>query len=289
MTEITKESVQALLDKWSPAAQAQEETVLTVPVHVLLGEALDLATVVEHYWHPQSAPSGAQLPGLSSVAGPGRIGAETADEIRELHAAVAAQHSRYLILVEGTSQAPLDRADFVLSEVRAALSFAFESDPSSTAQAQLDRLRDAFADSSSHDSLALALEAYAELGDTHVTALSDLGFDLKLLTEARSLAATLRARSAERLTSSTSTAQREALALRNRLATLLIDRMRLARSAARYVFRHHPDVARKATSAYERKRRARQRSSAEVDAEETLVPAASGVTGVTTKPGAVVG
>ena len=65
--------------------------------------------------------------------------------------------------------------------------------------------------------------------------------------------------------------------------------MRLARSAARYVFRHHPDVARKATSAYERKRRARQRSSAEVDAEETLVPAASGVTGATTKPGAAVG
>ncbi len=278
MAEVTKESVQALLGKWAPVSQERQETVLTMPIHVLLGEALDLATVVEHYWQPQKA-QGLEVPGFVSVAGPGRVTKETASEIRELHAAVSAAHSRYLILVEASNQAPLERADFVLSEIRAALTFAFEADESTTAQAQLERLRDAFPDSGSQDLAALALEAYAELGDAHVKELEVLGFDLSLLTEARTLGATLRARSAERLTNSAQSTQREALALRNRLASLLIDRMRLARSAARYAFRHHPDIARKATSAYERKRRARHRSGAETAADDTLLSAESSAKG----------
>ncbi len=274
MSEITKEAVQALIEKWAPAAQHEEETVLSVPVHVLLGEALDLATVIEHYWQPQST-QGVEIPGLVTAAGPGRISEQTALEIRELHAAVAAQHSRYLILVEGTNQAPLARAEFVLGELRAALTYAIEGEEGGTGSAQLERLREAFADALSHDALALSLEAYAELGDAHVKELGELGFDLAMLTEARTLAATLRARSAERLTNANSNTQREALGLRNRLATLLIDRMRLARSAARYVFRHHPDIARKATSAYERKRRARHRGALEASADQTQAPAAS--------------
>ncbi len=158
-------------------------------------------------------------------------------------------------------------------------------------RAQLDRLREAFADSSAQDLVALALEGYAELGDRHVKELAALGFDSALLTEARTLAAALRARRAERLTTSAQSSQREALSLRSRLASLLIERMRAARSAARYVFRHHPEIARKATSGYERKRRARQRSAAEASAvesrvAESLAPAASGVCGLPAKTGA---
>ncbi len=88
--------------------------------------------MVEHYWQPQSTQGGL-LPGLSSVAGVGRITPHASRELRELHAAVAAAHSRYLILVEASNAAPLERADFVLSEVRAALSYAFEGEENVTA------------------------------------------------------------------------------------------------------------------------------------------------------------
>ncbi len=38
-------------------------------------------------------------------------------EIGELQLAVTAAHSDYLVLVQGTATAPLDRAEFVLSEL----------------------------------------------------------------------------------------------------------------------------------------------------------------------------
>ena len=43
--------------------------------------------------------------------------------------------------------------------------------------------------------------------------------------------------------------------LRNRLVTLLDQRVSRVRRAAWYVFRDHPEVVRQVTSAYERKRR----------------------------------
>jgi hypothetical protein len=50
-----------------------------------------------------------------------------------------------------------------------------------------------------------------------------------------------------------------ALLVRNRLLHLLVDRMTLVRRSAAHVFRHHPEILRKATSAYERRRRAAAR------------------------------
>jgi hypothetical protein len=43
------------------------------------------------------------------------------------------------------------------------------------------------------------------------------------------------------------------------LATLFCERMNLARSAARFVFRNDPELIRKVTSNYERQRRAKAR------------------------------
>jgi hypothetical protein len=48
--------------------------------------------------------------------------------------------------------------------------------------------------------------------------------------------------------------QRAALDTRNRLATLLYERIQLVRTAARFVYRKQPDVVRTVTSAYRRKR-----------------------------------
>ncbi|WP_437939441.1 hypothetical protein [Sorangium sp. So ce341] len=53
----------------------------------------------------------------------------------------------------------------------------------------------------------------------------------------------------------------EALLLRNKLAALLVERMGLVRSAARFVFRSQPEIVREVTSAYERRKRAAARRS----------------------------
>ncbi len=52
---------------------------------------------------------------------------------------------------------------------------------------------------------------------------------------------------------------RRALDVRNRVATLLVDRMGLVRSAVRFVFRNQPEIARESGSAFERRRRAAAR------------------------------
>lgn len=83
------------------------------------------------------------------------------------------------------------------------------------------------------------------------------GFDARLVKEATALAGALRARPAS--PAALAPAARAALDLRNRVVSLLWDRMSLVRSAARFVFRTSPEIAREATSAYERRRRAANR------------------------------
>ncbi|MBN1611068.1 MAG: hypothetical protein JW940_30835 [Polyangiaceae bacterium] len=68
-----------------------------------------------------------------------------------------------------------------------------------------------------------------------------------------------RERSAERITPLNPTDEQRALELRRRLASMLMERMNTVRSAAQFVFRHHPSIVREVTSAYERRRRAAQR------------------------------
>jgi hypothetical protein len=201
--------------------------------------------------------------------GPG-VTLETANEIRELQLAITAAHSEYLVLVQAAADTPLDRADFVLGEIRSALTFLFDDGKHDDADEQLLRLQQAFADSSSQDAMALALEGYAELGRLHQEALSKIeGFDINYLEEARAVAAQLREQSAAALTRTNPVAQRQALGLRNRLLTLLIERVRRGRRSAQYVFRGHPEIARKFSSAYERRQRtARRRNSKEAESSE---------------------
>jgi hypothetical protein len=91
--------------------------------------------------------------------------------MRELQIAVAAAHSDYLVAIQASNDAPLDRAG------RAAR-----------------RLAAAFPDSPARDATALALEAYAEFGERHQALIEELGFDTALPSEARTLAAGLRER-----------------------------------------------------------------------------------------------
>ena len=73
-----------------------------------------------------------------------------------------------------------------------------------------------------------------------------------MVDEAEALAKQLR----ERPTTPTSPeSTRRTLDMRNRVATLLLDRMGQVRAAARFVFRNHAEIARESSSAFERRRR----------------------------------
>jgi hypothetical protein len=52
---------------------------------------------------------------------------------------------------------------------------------------------------------------------------------------------------------------RKALELRNKVTSVLLERMNLVRAAAKFVFRGNPEIVREATSAYGRRRRAAAR------------------------------
>jgi len=126
--------------------------------------------------------------------------------------------------------------------------------------------------------MALAIEGYAALAGKYRDSLAKIqGFDVALLDEARPLAAALREQSAAALTRTNADTQRESLALRNRLLTLLTERVKRARRAASYVFRNHPDIVRKFTSAFERRQRsARRRAKAVSEASEETESVAIG-------------
>ena len=65
-----EEQANAALIKWSPLANAADESRLTIPLHVALGEALDVATMLTHYWEPRTDTKGNTLPeGLSKLQG----------------------------------------------------------------------------------------------------------------------------------------------------------------------------------------------------------------------------
>jgi len=267
----------AALAKWAPLAATAEEARSNIPIHVALGEAIDVAAMLTHYWEPKTDTKGNTTPGFSGVAATGSVTPELATEIRELQLAVAAAHSEYLVLVQGPTAAPLDRADFIVGEIRSTLDFLFDDGKQDDADVQLEHLRAAFADSASQDAMALALEGYAALAAKYRDGLAKLqGFDITLLDEARTLAAELRQQSAAALTRTNADTQRESLALRNRLLTLLVERVKRVRRAAGYVFRNQPEIVRKFTSAFERRQRSARRRAKSGDASGDTTLGASG-------------
>jgi hypothetical protein len=274
MAQNIQDDTNAALAKWTPLAATADEAHPGVPVHVVLGEAIDVASMLTHYWDPKTDSKGNKIPGFAGVASTQSVSPELANEIRELQLAVAAAHSDYLVLVQNSAAAPLDQAEFVLGEIRSTLEFVFDDGKQDDSDAQLENLRTTFADAASQDALALALEGYAELASRNKDALAKLdGFDVALIDEARTLASTLRQQSATALTHVTADEQRQALSLRNRLLTLLIDRVKRVRRAAQYVFRNFPDIVRKFTSTYERKQRAARRRAADDAAQGGQPPA----------------
>lgn len=251
-----------LLDKWLPMALSVEQvrTSFTPPARVLLGEAVDLAKFVCDYWDPVKDAAGKVLrPGLSTAGV--KVSANVGVEILELQEALQTAHTDYLLTVASKKPDVRARAEFVLGEIVAALEWWLDDGVEDDRDRQLAALKGEYSDgSASTDTIAAELADYAALARQEAEGLAGLGgFDIGLIDEAESLSKRLREMPT---TPAAPEKVRRALDVRNRVATLLIDRMYLVRTAARFVFRNQPEIARQATSLYLRKGRAAARRAA---------------------------
>jgi hypothetical protein len=256
----------SLLERWTPEALKlpSDDLKISTPLHVLRAEAVDVAKFHEKYYATVKAAGGQpDRPGLDSVNDPRRgLHKKTAEDLLSLRDAVEQANTQYFMAATPSIAAPMERARFLLAELSSVLEFLFDDGVEDERDAQLDAVEASHADApNSMDAHAAALDDYASLADSYRKEVDGLGgFELKLIDEARAVAAQLRDRPATPVNKTEEAAK--ALALRNRLATLLSIRMGFLRGAARFVFRHHPEIVREATSAYERRRRAASRRKA---------------------------
>jgi hypothetical protein len=260
------------LEKWLPTASALAlvRSSFNPPVRVILGEAVDIARFTQAYWDPvKDAAGGILRPGLSQAGA--KLTPTVGVEILELQEALQTAQTDYLLTVAPTQQDVRARAEFVLAEITSALEWWLDDGVDDDRDRQLASLKAEYADgSTSTDTIAAELADYAALARQEAAGLSGLGgFDLALIDEAEGLAKQLRARPT---TAAPPENTRRALDVRNRIATLLVERMYIVRSAARFVFRNHPEIARESTSMYLRKRRAAARRAASVDAKAGATP-----------------
>ncbi len=256
-------NIVAHLARWTPEAQKlpTSELRISVPFHVLKGEAIDVAKFFDKYFASVEAKNGQPArPGLDTVVNPKKgLTAKTGDDIRSLREAVHEANTAYTEAATPKGAAPMERARFVVDEITAVLEWHFDDGVEDERDAQLAHVRQAHESTpDSADALAAEAEDFAALASIYRKEIDGLGgFDAALIDEAKALAEQLRDRPASPVPLSAEA--EKALALRNRLATLLSDRMSLVRSAARFVFRGSPDIIREATSAFERRRRAATR------------------------------
>ena len=251
-------------ETWASAALAVESDaapVTNVPLHVLFGEAVDVARFFAKYWEPVMDGAKVVRRGLSSAAGPkSRIQAATGDEILSLQRGAQDAQTRYRLTVHPASQGdPRERGQFLLDELTATLEWHFDDGVEDDNDRKLASLDAAHADDpDTLDALASALDDYAALAEPHRAALDGLGgFEASYVDEAREVAKALREQPST--PAPMSDEAKAAVAMRNKMMTLLWARMSAVRAAARFVFRDRPEIVREATSAYERRRRAASR------------------------------
>ena len=264
---------------WMPQvlALSGEELTINLPLHVVFGEAVDVARFFDHYWKSEKDKDGNVLrPGLDTVVDKKRgLTAKTGAEILSLQQAGQEAHTAYLLCVDTTARAnPVERARYVLDEIIATLTWLFDDGVEDEKDARLASIQAAHVeDPESTDALAGELDDYATLASHHRDEMAGVGgFDPKLIDEARTLAGELRARPT--IAAPLSAKARAALALRNKVLNLLLSRVTLVRAAARFVFRGTPEVVREVTSTYERKRRAASRRVAAKKGSPPAAPAA---------------
>jgi len=254
------------LDRWREPAMALESADInfTVPWHVLMGEAVDVARFHADYWAAvrdadgKVTRRGLELAVCQRTEQPG-LGPANGTEILSLQEAAQQAQTAYLTL--GHPDKPsVERAGLLLKELAAGLEWLFDDGVDDEWDERLAKLDEKHAeDPASNDALASALDDYAGLAKLVEADLEELPeFNVAWIAEAVELAKSLRERPTGGRTLTPE--QQTAIDLRNRVCLLLTRRMNVVRAAARYVFRHDPEILRRATSAYERRRRALARA-----------------------------
>lgn len=265
------------LDAWRQEALASKNDALEtkVPLHVLFGEAVDVARFFTKYWKTQKEDGAVVRRGLDTATKKDKkLTKKTGDDILSLQRAAQEASSLYLLAVDSNSEPnPSERGHFVLGEIASALEWLFDDGVDDEKDKMLRAVDEAHEDyPETMDALASALDDYAHLAEPYRNELDGLGgFDAALIDEARIIAGKLRNRPSS--PSPTTKQAREALGLRNKVVNLLNARMTLVRSAARFVFRDQPAIVREVTSAYERRKRAAaRRAAAKENASEKKTP-----------------
>ncbi len=277
-TVMNAQMIDSLIERWAQQTVELSDEGPHLPVNVILGEAIDVAEVIETHFHEYTV-KGKVVPGLASFAQAAGLTEHTAAELRELQIAANTVDSRYGNLIQADEGTTVEDAEAIIRELRFALSFVLEDGQNPTGEAQLERLRAREEEERTQDGIALVLDAYRELAREHLAALTRIpDFDPAIVDQAVSIAQGLRQRSADALTGQKAREQKELLALRNRLLTGIAYRMRETRRVIRYVFRDHPEIVQKATSDYSRdaKRRAKRKGAQKDAATQTAVNESAG-------------
>lgn len=242
------------------AVKPEDRPALSIPIHILLGEAIDLVGFVRDHWDATD-----EHPGLGSVAVrfDDRVGGDMRALVDDIQLARTALR---LAADTADSREEVERGREVLDELSAVLEFYFDDGVWDEKDAQLAAV--AASETRTDDGLATALHDYAGLAEAHQGAVAGLGgFDVALIGEARGLGTSIRERSAR----SKSDREKEAIrhrARRDQLITVLDRKMKLVRSAARFVFRRKPALLQKSASTYIRRRRAEARRRGRAEAED---------------------
>ncbi len=261
-----------------PEPVPHAEPKLSVPLHVYLAEAVELAAFFDRHW--QSVVDGrtgaVTRRGFDVVAD--RVPKLAGEKIRALEgevlraqAAVLATTPRASAKVPTRSEALLARGRFVRRELLATMRWVLGDDVRDEGARNLASFEHAHRhEGEAMDVLALQLDDFASLARRHRKRLADVGgFDARLIDEAPSLADEIRLIPPM---PTLSEPQKAAYGGRNAVLAKLQAWVDLVREAARFVFRDQPALARQAGSRHERRQRRRQEPDASVDPSEGSPP-----------------
>jgi hypothetical protein len=276
---VTPLAARSALASWAAAAWAlpSDHFELRVPLETVLEEAQTAVGFFERHWPARHDPrTGRLVPGLCA-AGAKRLPQRTGREVVALRDAVRAAQRDYLLAIDPTAQRDLfAEAREVLCELAYGLEWLIDELAGPEHRVPVETLLAMdLAVPDTPVALADALASYAGLAALYEKQLRLLPeFPPGLLAHARGLADALRGLAEATQTAAGADAAQgpaRALALRNRLLTLLGERVERIRRAARLVYRNHPGIYRQIAGLGEAQRH-RGRASASA-ARDPLAPA----------------
>lgn len=225
----------------------------SIPIGVLLEEAMLVAALVDDHWAPKRGP------GLADAGAPG-LGPDVGKRLRALVAKSRKVAAKRAPSAADEHAALRRRAWKVLSDLGATLRYAARDPSSAPLPEHVARLARRWRRRpEAATAIALALDEHAAIAEVHLARLRTIpAFDPRWIADARALVPELRAiltrhRAYRAATTELSRARQAAV---GEILALVHE----IRAAARFVFRDDPDLVRKFGSAHARKQQAKWRA-----------------------------